>query len=305
MIDASLSGTTNCRIDVSTPNGTANPFAAKRFSMPPHQIFTLHWRQDPRKNEAWYEAQKQKHRHEPWILAQEVDLDYEASVSGLAFKKEWARYYSITEHHYIVLGDKRYHLDALHERFLTVDPATTVKKAVKADPDYTAISAWLITPCGLLVWLACLRMRMEGPDIPGRVAEMYLRHRANRVHVEGGGTQKVVYQYLQRHNLSGRPGNKMNVIEFIPRKDKREEAGDAIAAMEAGRVWLPAADPMFPLGEVLWEIVRFTGDGKVHDDTISSFSQAARQLTRRDKEKPARRGFRFQCLGPRIGRIIW
>ena len=32
LVDASLSETTNCRIDISTPNGMANPFARKRFS---------------------------------------------------------------------------------------------------------------------------------------------------------------------------------------------------------------------------------------------------------------------------------
>jgi hypothetical protein len=43
-IDRSLSQTTRCRIDVSTPNGPGNPFAKKRFSgtVP---VFTFHWAQ--------------------------------------------------------------------------------------------------------------------------------------------------------------------------------------------------------------------------------------------------------------------
>ena len=32
LVEASLSQTTNCRIDVSTPHGMANPFAEKRHS---------------------------------------------------------------------------------------------------------------------------------------------------------------------------------------------------------------------------------------------------------------------------------
>jgi phage terminase large subunit len=52
-IDASLSQTTNCRIDVSTPNGYNNPFAIKRHSGK-ISVFTFRWQSDPRKGEGWY-----------------------------------------------------------------------------------------------------------------------------------------------------------------------------------------------------------------------------------------------------------
>lgn len=44
LIDASLSQTSNCKIDVSTPNGNGNPFFRKRFSgkIP---VFSFHWAQ--------------------------------------------------------------------------------------------------------------------------------------------------------------------------------------------------------------------------------------------------------------------
>lgn len=79
-IDAALSMTSNCKIDISTPNGNANAFAVKRHSgkVP---VFTFHWRDDPRKDEAWY--QKQKNTLDPVILAQEVDIDYNASSSDV------------------------------------------------------------------------------------------------------------------------------------------------------------------------------------------------------------------------------
>jgi hypothetical protein len=47
-IDAALSQTSNCKIDVSTPNGEGNPFARKRKSGKV-KVFTFHWRDDPRK----------------------------------------------------------------------------------------------------------------------------------------------------------------------------------------------------------------------------------------------------------------
>lgn len=79
-IDAALSQTSNCKIDISTPNGSGNPFYAKRHGGK-IKVFTFHWRDDPRKDNAWYE--KQKHDLDPVILAQEVDIDYSASVTDV------------------------------------------------------------------------------------------------------------------------------------------------------------------------------------------------------------------------------
>jgi phage terminase large subunit len=77
-IDAALSQTSNCKIDVSTPNGNGNPFYRKRHGGK-IEVFTFHWTMDPRKDEAWY--YKQKDTLDPVILAQEVDMDYNASVA--------------------------------------------------------------------------------------------------------------------------------------------------------------------------------------------------------------------------------
>lgn len=87
-VDASLSQTTNCRIDVSTPNGMANSFAQRRFSgrLP---VFTFHWRDDPRKDDAWYA--KQQAELDPISLAQEVDLSYTASAAGILIPSAWVQ----------------------------------------------------------------------------------------------------------------------------------------------------------------------------------------------------------------------
>lgn len=78
-IEASLSMNSDVKIDVSTPNGTGNPFYRKRHGgkIP---VFTFHWRDDPRKDRDWYEKQKQL--LDPVILAQEVEIDYTASISN-------------------------------------------------------------------------------------------------------------------------------------------------------------------------------------------------------------------------------
>lgn len=77
LIDASLSATTNCRVDISTSNGPGVPFYAKIVNGN-HPIFTFHWTDDPRKDEDWYKQQKRK--LDPVIVAQEIDIDHHAAT---------------------------------------------------------------------------------------------------------------------------------------------------------------------------------------------------------------------------------
>lgn len=86
LVDAALSQTTNCRQDVSTPRGLANSFAVRRWSGK-IKTFTFRWDQDPRKDAAWYA--KEVERLSPVILAQEVNLDYAASVEGVLIPSAW------------------------------------------------------------------------------------------------------------------------------------------------------------------------------------------------------------------------
>ena len=87
-VDAALSQNTTSLIRVSTPNGTGNPFYRLRHSgMIP--VFTFHWTRDPRKDQAWYDEQKRT--LEPEVLAQEVDLDYEASAGNVVISGKWVQ----------------------------------------------------------------------------------------------------------------------------------------------------------------------------------------------------------------------
>lgn len=87
-IEAALSMNSDVKIDVSTPNGNGNPFYRKRHGgkIP---IFTFHWRDDPRKDQAWYD--KQRRDLDPVILAQEVDINYDASVSNVMIDSQLVR----------------------------------------------------------------------------------------------------------------------------------------------------------------------------------------------------------------------
>jgi len=86
LVEASLSATTNCRIDLSSVNGMGNVFAEKRHSgrIP---VFVFDWREDPRKDQAWYDAQKAI--LDPVTLAQEVDRSYSAAVENVMIPGEW------------------------------------------------------------------------------------------------------------------------------------------------------------------------------------------------------------------------
>ncbi|MGF6878370.1 TerL protein [Paraburkholderia sp. MM5477-R1] len=88
LVDASLSATTNCRQDISTPNGMGNSFAQRRHSgkIP---VFTFHWRDDPRKDDSWYE--KQCAELDPVVVAQEIDINYAASVEGVVIPSAWVQ----------------------------------------------------------------------------------------------------------------------------------------------------------------------------------------------------------------------
>lgn len=114
LVEASLSQTTNCRQSISTPNGMANPFAQKRWGGK-IRVFTFHWRDDPRKDEAWY--QKQCDELDPVTLAQEVDLDYSASVEGVIIPSAWVQS-AIDAHlklHIEITGETRAALDVADE----------------------------------------------------------------------------------------------------------------------------------------------------------------------------------------------
>lgn len=88
LVDASLSATTNCRQDISTPNGMGNSFAQRRHSGK-IKVFTFHWRDDPRKDDAWYE--KQVNDLDPVTVAQEIDINYSASVEGVVIPSAWVQ----------------------------------------------------------------------------------------------------------------------------------------------------------------------------------------------------------------------
>lgn len=90
--EKALSGNTDCPGWVSTVNGMGNLFARKRHggSLKPSQIFRLHWRDDPRKDEAWAEK-KRASLTDPTAWPSEYDIDYAASLEGVCIPASWVQ----------------------------------------------------------------------------------------------------------------------------------------------------------------------------------------------------------------------
>ncbi|KAF1021270.1 MAG: hypothetical protein GAK29_03442 [Acinetobacter bereziniae] len=95
-VDAAISQNTNVHIKGSTPNGIGDRFHQDRFSGR-YSVFTMPWRENPDKNwtvlyngkeiHPWYE--KQLATLDDVVLAQEVDINYSASVEGVLIPSSW------------------------------------------------------------------------------------------------------------------------------------------------------------------------------------------------------------------------
>lgn len=58
-------------------------------ALPIFSVFTFHWRDDPRKDDAWYA--KQVDELDPVTVAQEIDINYSASVEGVLIPSAWVQ----------------------------------------------------------------------------------------------------------------------------------------------------------------------------------------------------------------------
>lgn len=298
----------------SNPGGPGHDFIKERFirdkegrnpSSPQRQFFPARVRDnvtvrgEPNLDIDDYIRQLKDSGVDPVTLQQILEGDWDAIISG-RFRREWFRRYRVDGllYHF---GDALPHalMDGqIIDRFLTVDPAATAAKVSvrkkKDDPDYTVISAWGLTVKERwLLWLGCMRARVDTTAIPRLVAQEYVRWRAGRAYIEGFGIGKGPAQYSAVFDLGevgGKKGGRMNVIAFTPRgKDKLANAAEAMNMAEAGRIWLPVANSCghFPSDEVESEVFRFTGDEAQdgHDDIVDTLAKAARVVAARDPRK--------------------
>jgi hypothetical protein len=85
-VEASLAATAEIIFESSTPAGGGTPFARRcRGGVIP--VFRFHWRDDPRKDDAWYAQQKAT--LDSVTVAQEIDIDHDAAVKGILIPMAW------------------------------------------------------------------------------------------------------------------------------------------------------------------------------------------------------------------------
>lgn len=106
LAENSLSQNAETVFYLSTPRGRGNLFAQKRFGGR-IKVFTFFWKDNPDKNFTavlnvsdefgvrrqviypWYEAQKRNKDLKAVTMAQEIDIDYDASVEGILIPKKY------------------------------------------------------------------------------------------------------------------------------------------------------------------------------------------------------------------------
>lgn len=88
IIDKNLSANTKCRIDMSSVNGMANSFYTRAHN-PAIRRFDFTWRDDPRKDQKWYEAQCAE--LDEVVVKQEIDCDFRASLEGVCIPSDWVQ----------------------------------------------------------------------------------------------------------------------------------------------------------------------------------------------------------------------
>lgn len=180
-IDAALSQTSNCKIDLSTPNGNGNAFYRKRHGgrIP---VFTFHWRDDPRKDNAWYE--RQCTTLDPVIVAQEIDINYDAStndawISGSLFEPAFK----------MGPGD----VEAMGPKVLAVDAA-----------HFGDDKSVLRLRRGRVMVASRRFAKLDGQDLAGRVTDMaddYSGVECIVIELDGPGVS--CYDALKRHPTYG------------------------------------------------------------------------------------------------------
>ncbi len=83
IVHEAVSQTSDCIIYGSTPNGKGNEFSRLKYDGK-IDVFSMHWKLHPDKDDAWYN--KQKETLTPEQIAQELDISYAKSTKGRVYK---------------------------------------------------------------------------------------------------------------------------------------------------------------------------------------------------------------------------
>lgn len=150
-VNLATSGTSRCRGWVSSANGVGNFFYEQRESGA-WPILPVHWRDHPWKDDAWAKAEKK--RIGAVAFAQEHDIDYAASLSGMVIEKPWvdAALWLFSRLRHPDHGDRVAGLDVGAGKDLSVFQPRIGELVPRAhsrsDGDTTDTANWALALCG-------------------------------------------------------------------------------------------------------------------------------------------------------------
>lgn len=191
-VEKALSGNTDCVGWVSSVNGMGNLFARKRHSiLKPHQIFTLHWRDDPRKTEEWAAA-KQASFSDPTSWASEYDIDYSSSLEGVCIPAKWVE---------------------AAKRVAALDPTVMPSNQAVSGMDVGAGKAKSvhITRRGAVVLPPRSRAEPDTTDTAWWGLELSEAHGARTLNFDSVGVGAGVASTLRKHTIKGLRAEPVNV----------------------------------------------------------------------------------------------
>lgn len=198
------------------------------------------------------------------------------------FKRHWARYYSVRGE-YIILGEEGrgqpYHRDTL-KIFAVVDPATTTKHGPgdtntwMKQPSFTVISIFGLTDDYNLIWLDMIRFRRQAPEVIKALLRVNKIWRPQYFVMESNGVGNAIVQQATREGLTVKP--------LFQRRDKLDNAAEAMIRMERGLIWFPENASWLQVVED--EVFYWTGDPRTTDDIVDTMSNAARDVTWEDAQ---------------------
>lgn len=272
----------------SNPGGIGHDYVKERYVKdslgnspcgPDRQFFPATIDDNPHIDKPSYIQQLRESGIDGVLLDQLLKGDWDA-VAGGRFRKEWFGRFRPDPHspdfvQLVSYGGEvveRFNFTQNRSIFQTCDPAASASTAA----DYFVLSTWAITPKANILWLGCERDKLELPEQVQLCQQSYRRHGAAFLCVEEVLNQRGLAQLLRRSR-----DPVMAVRGVTPGgKKKVELALSAIVLASTGRIFLPAANPMFPLDDVLSEVTRFTGDDKkdANDDIVDTLSQMALQV---------------------------
>lgn len=89
-VEAALFSVSPSIFRLSTPNGFGNKFF-EWVTTAGHDVFYMHWRDNPFCDDQWKADQCKRLKHDPVLIAQEIEIDFGSSVSNLVCPVEWVR----------------------------------------------------------------------------------------------------------------------------------------------------------------------------------------------------------------------